>query len=191
MLLATPAVWLAWSMIAFCVAILSFVWRSGSTDTSFNPLTPTQALGPRIAISVVFAFGLFNFWMVIRTFGTYSHINVRRDRRRRFGRYTEDKARGRQPAKRHWGLSSDEEGEKEKEKERVRRPGKITSDSVVGLGLTGLGAEGSNAALRQGSPGSAGMILEDIDLEKGDKGYLAGGRMGGLGRPSPKLSPKL
>ena len=70
-LLATPAVWLAWSMIAFCVAILSFVWRTGSQADPPDgrpPLTAAQALGPRVAISAVFVGGLVNFWMIISTF---------------------------------------------------------------------------------------------------------------------------
>ena len=57
-LLATPAIWLAWSMISFCVSILSFVWRTGSQadQDGFTPLTPEQALGVRIAEGEVEAF---------------------------------------------------------------------------------------------------------------------------------------
>ena len=157
-------------MIAFCVAILAFVWRTGSaanTPESLIPLTQEQALGPRIAISAVFAFGLFNFWMVLRTFGTYSHLAVRRDRRSRFGG-------------RHAGAGADERGEKDgrrgrplgqhkrtgamSDDEREREPGRGASDSMVGLGLTGLG----------GSPASVGAVLEDVDLEKGgERAYVA------------------
>ncbi|EJF60038.1 hypothetical protein DICSQDRAFT_108072 [Dichomitus squalens LYAD-421 SS1] len=188
-LLATPAVWLAWSMIAFCVAILSFVWRTGSAadpQGGYAPLSRTQALGVRVAISAVFVFGLVNFWMIITTFSSYSHISVRRDRRSRFGRGAgaavaaaggEERERGR--AQKHKPKTQpDEEKEREKEKDRNR-----VSDSMVGLGLTGLG---------QGSPASAaGVILENVDLEKGEAMYLSGERMGALGKMSPRVSPKL
>ncbi|PIL36421.1 hypothetical protein GSI_00109 [Ganoderma sinense ZZ0214-1] len=51
-LLATPAIWLAWSMIAFCIAIMSFVWRTGSEADAngYPPLTKGQALGVRVAM---------------------------------------------------------------------------------------------------------------------------------------------
>jgi hypothetical protein len=62
-LLAMPAVWLAWSMILFTVGILSFVWRTGSTadPSERDKLRPRQALGPRIAITCVFALSLIYF----------------------------------------------------------------------------------------------------------------------------------
>ncbi|RPD55124.1 hypothetical protein L227DRAFT_588633 [Lentinus tigrinus ALCF2SS1-6] len=186
-LLATPAIWLAWSMISFCLAILSFVWRTGSAadQDGFSPLTAMQALGVRIAISVVFAFGLFNFLMIIRTFGSYSRLTVRRDRRSRFGRADDDRGRERErargPGKRS-APTTDEE----------KPHGKLPSDSMVGLGLTGLGGENGNAAaLRQGSPSPAGVILENVDLEKGEGVYLAGDRMQVFNRMSPRVSPKL
>ena len=198
-LLATPAVWLAWSMIAFCVAILSFVWRTGSQADPQDgraPLTAAQALGPRVAISAVFVGGLVNFWMIISTFSAYSRISVRRDRRSRFMRgggggggtaapAEDDRERGRaqRNQRRHKG-HPDEEREKERERDR-EKDAKHASDSMVGLGLglTGLG---------QGSPASAaGVILENVDLEKGEAVYLAGERLGALGKLSPRVSPKL
>ncbi|EIW62185.1 uncharacterized protein TRAVEDRAFT_45020 [Trametes versicolor FP-101664 SS1] len=180
-LLATPAIWLAWSMISFCVAILSFVWRTGSIDDTgpdtgspvVAPLTARQALGVRVAITAVFAFGLFNFFMIIRTFSSYSRLAVRRDRRGRFRRREADR---------------DERGERGRERERARtgRPGEGTpfskqaSDSMVGLGLTGMGEA-------KASPGPAGVILENVDLEKGEGVYLSGDRVRALSAVSPKL----
>ncbi|RDX48559.1 hypothetical protein OH76DRAFT_1352253 [Lentinus brumalis] len=184
-LLATPAIWLAWSMISFCVAILSFVWRTGSQADQDGsvPLTATQALGVRVAISVVFAFGLFNFWMIIRTFGSYSRLSVRRDRRSRFGRADDERGRERERAR---GKRSVPVGSEEK------LHGKLPSDSMVGLGLMGLSGENANAAaLRQGSPSPAGVILENVDLEKGEGVFLAGDRVQVLSRASPRASPKL
>ncbi|KAI8984843.1 hypothetical protein BD414DRAFT_417781 [Trametes punicea] len=187
-LLATPAVWLAWSMISFCVAILSFVWRTGSAADQAEggapahaPLNATQALGVRVAISAVFAFGLFNFFMIVRTFRSYSRITVRRDRRRRWLR-------------RDGGGTGDREevGERGRERERQRGgragdgtpfSGKDASDSMVGLGLTGVGENG----VGRGSPSPGGVILENIDLEKGEGLYLPGEKVRGFGRFSPKL----
>lgn len=74
-LLATPSVWLAWSVIAFIVSILSYVWRSGASNDPENGvwplLTPTQAFGPRLAITAIVALGLLNFLMILRTFKKY------------------------------------------------------------------------------------------------------------------------
>ena len=186
-LLATPAIWLAWSMISFCVAILSFVWRTGSvTDQDgFAPLTAPQALAVRIAISVVFAFGLFNFLMIIRTFGSYSRLTVRRDRRSRFGRAPLDDERGRE-RERARGPATGKRYAPNSDEEKLH--GKLPSDSMVGLGLTGLGGENG---LRQGSPSAAGVVLENVDLEKGEGPFLAGDRVQVLNRMSPRVSPKL
>ncbi|TDL17644.1 hypothetical protein BD410DRAFT_729643 [Rickenella mellea] len=70
-LLAMPAVWLAWSMIFFCIAILAYVWSTGSrTDVITGP-SPRAELAPRIAVSIVFAVGLVYFALIIRTFKAY------------------------------------------------------------------------------------------------------------------------
>ena len=179
-LLATPAIWLAWSMIAFCIAIMSFVWRTGSADDvqGYAPLTRGQALGVRVAISVVFAFGLFNFAMIIRTFSAYSHLAVRRDRRSRF-RAEREEERGRRERRNKHRQSDDE---KERDRDRGKEKRKRMSPSMVGLGLSGVGEKDAS---------TAGVILENVDLEKGDAVYLAGERLRPLGTLSPRLSPKL
>ncbi|KAI0666114.1 hypothetical protein C8Q78DRAFT_1072606 [Trametes maxima] len=180
-LLATPAIWLAWSMISFCVAILSFVWRTGSSDDQVDavaPLTPRQALAVRVAISAVFAFGLFNFFMIIRTFGSYSRLAARRDRRGRFRRRDRE---GDEPRERG----------RERERSRIGRTGdgtpfaKQASESMVGLGLTGMSPPENGLGRR--SPSAAGVILENVDLEKGEGVYLAGEKVRSFGAISPKL----
>lgn len=76
-LLATPVIWLAWSVIALIVSILSYVWRAGAADDPENGdwprLTPAQALGPRLAITAFVVLGLLNFLMIIRTFKKYGN----------------------------------------------------------------------------------------------------------------------
>ncbi|EED84443.1 predicted protein [Postia placenta Mad-698-R] len=170
-LLAAPAIWLAWSMIAFCVSILSYVWRTGSiaNQTPPSPLSTRQAIGVRTAITVVFALGLFKFAMIIRTFSSYH--GARRERRRMReemlgGKVRDERERGRRDAM-------------EEVRERESRAG---SASVVGLGLTGL----SEHALA--SPGMAsltGVVRDEGDPEKADFLSIEKGR--GRLRISPKL----
>jgi hypothetical protein len=61
----------------FMASLLSYVWRAHLTGVdTFVPLTPRQALGPRIAISAIFVLGLVCLVLVIRTLAT----NTRRRR---------------------------------------------------------------------------------------------------------------
>ncbi|KAK7031663.1 hypothetical protein R3P38DRAFT_2522605 [Favolaschia claudopus] len=71
-LLAMPAVWLAWSIITFLISIMSFVWLSGSTQDAVDfSVSFRAALGPRIALTVVFALGIIYFVLIVRTFHRY------------------------------------------------------------------------------------------------------------------------
>ncbi|KAI9455783.1 hypothetical protein BJY52DRAFT_1278584 [Lactarius psammicola] len=73
-LLALPGVWLAWSVLAFIVAIMSFVWRTGARGQSQSPLSPKAELGPRIGITCQVVLGLVYFILVIRTFRNYGEV---------------------------------------------------------------------------------------------------------------------
>ena len=90
-MLAAPAVWLAWSMVTFLVSILSFVWRTGATDdpadsdAGARTLGPLEALGPRLAITVVLVLGLVYFVLIVKTFQNYGG-SVGRSRGRRWAR---------------------------------------------------------------------------------------------------------
>ncbi|KAJ7869191.1 hypothetical protein B0H14DRAFT_2503648 [Mycena olivaceomarginata] len=71
-LLAMPAVWLAWSIIMFLTCIMSFIWLSGSSQDPVDfVLSPRAALGPRIALTVVFFLGVIYFGLIVRTFHRY------------------------------------------------------------------------------------------------------------------------
>ncbi|KAJ7869201.1 hypothetical protein B0H14DRAFT_2346259 [Mycena olivaceomarginata] len=71
-LLAMPAVWLAWSIIMFLTCIMSFIWLSGSSQDSVDlVLSPRAALGPRIALTVVFFLGVIYFGLIVGTFHRY------------------------------------------------------------------------------------------------------------------------
>lgn len=73
-LLAMPAIWLAWSMVIFMVTILSFVWRTGSEvdpPDGRPPLSTTAALGPRIAVTFLVFIGLIYLILIVRTLKSY------------------------------------------------------------------------------------------------------------------------
>ncbi|KAF9236913.1 hypothetical protein BU15DRAFT_8900, partial [Melanogaster broomeanus] len=147
-LLAMPAVWLAWSMIFFVTAILSFVWRSGATtdSTSPAPLSPSTEIGPRLAVTALFVLGLVYFGAIVKTLHTYGRVRgVRRDggggargvetEVRQRGREREGETtpgtRGRHPTRR---------ANPDQELEATDRGG---LSAVTGLGLTGLDAVAS------------------------------------------------
>ncbi|KAL1702333.1 hypothetical protein EV121DRAFT_271810 [Schizophyllum commune] len=77
-MLALPAIWLSWSIIAFLVSILAFVWATGTRDEVTTPSTSyQQALAPRVVISATLALGAIYFVPVIRTLGYYGNIQSR------------------------------------------------------------------------------------------------------------------
>lgn len=174
-------------MIAFCVTILAYTWRSGAqNDGTRAQLTPGQALGVRIAISIVFGVGLVYFAFIIKSFGRYAQNGTdRRAPTRRRNPASGDPAGTGQPG-------ATESGADERARERGRERRNVLSDDrerdakspVVGLGLTGLDGNGV------GSPGSgslSGVVVttREVDLEKGD--FLAGEKGRGRGRISPRL----
>ncbi|VDB92438.1 unnamed protein product [Peniophora sp. CBMAI 1063] len=71
-LLAMPAVWLMWSLIAFLVAIMSYVWRTNSVNSPDSRTTSVHAaLATRIVISCVLGLGLVYFLAMLNTFRRY------------------------------------------------------------------------------------------------------------------------
>ncbi|KAH8115641.1 hypothetical protein DFH11DRAFT_1725871 [Phellopilus nigrolimitatus] len=76
-LLALPAVWLAWSMIAFFVAILAFVWTSGSSTDNPQPPRPRVELVPRLIITALFALGFVYFLLIVQAFQSYGAPRTR------------------------------------------------------------------------------------------------------------------
>ncbi|KIJ12907.1 hypothetical protein PAXINDRAFT_170945 [Paxillus involutus ATCC 200175] len=152
-LLAMPSVWLAWSMIFFIIAILSFVWRSGSTADSVPPsLSPSAALGPRIALTAVFLLGLVYFVAIVKTLHTYgrpseglsgvgavaSEARVRGRGRERQGRRERSGGQDREPARSSRGRERTRRERADHEREATTDRGGLSA--VMGLGLTGLDA---------------------------------------------------
>jgi len=70
-LLATPAIWLAYSIISFCVAILAFIWTTG-TNKPVEPPSVERAIGPRVVVTVIFALGCWIFICIVRTFRSWA-----------------------------------------------------------------------------------------------------------------------
>lgn len=193
MLLAMPAVWMAWyfssilspkyrlidnvprSMLLFVVCILSFVWRTGSVADTQQPvrLSPGGALVARIAITAVFALGMFFMAMIVRTLKRYgaheerpsssmgkmpgSHRSeTRKDLRAR----DIDAAMERRGRERERSVSG--RGRREETPEASRRKvmdGDVVGrekgglKSVLGLGLKGLGMKDLDSGI-------------EVDLEK-------------------------
>ncbi|KAH7916659.1 hypothetical protein BJ138DRAFT_1108451 [Hygrophoropsis aurantiaca] len=157
-LLAMPAVWLAWSMIFFIFAILSFVWRSGSSQDPPNPapLPPKAALGPRIAITFLFVLGLLYFALIVKTLHNYGRTRnedrqILNDNTGQSGRNTERHTdperedRGRERERGRTGRGGERGRDRVRNDARGRagdrqgeRPDGGALSAVTGLGLTGL-----------------------------------------------------
>ncbi|TFY76837.1 hypothetical protein EWM64_g7176 [Hericium alpestre] len=186
-LLAAPAVWLAWSMVAFVVSILSFVWRTGSTgdpssdDPGENPriLSQRQALGPRVAITAVLALGLVYFAMIVMTFRSYGSGRWSRRATRRRADGDVESGEGSAPGE----ARVQREGEETRGRRRERQRGK----SVLGLGLSGTGAPAKSPMGQNGDAAGNGKTEAGVtvDVEKVEEGSGEDEK----GRASGSVSP--
>lgn len=61
-------------MLAFVVAIMSFVWRTGARGDSHPPLSRVADYGPRVWITFQLFLGLVYMALVFRTFRSYGEI---------------------------------------------------------------------------------------------------------------------
>ncbi|EKM58945.1 uncharacterized protein PHACADRAFT_25094 [Phanerochaete carnosa HHB-10118-sp] len=191
-LLAMPAIWLAWAMVAFCVAILSYIWRTGSSadpsDGTRQPLSPSQALAVRIVLTAVFTLGLVYFVMALRTFASYGEREAgwRRSwlatRHPRMGERARERRRPEEDRDRERGRRRERDRQGQGH-ERERSPDVDGKQSpITGLGL--LGVSGSSV---KGFASVSSVLAEDSDGEKGEKRHSTY-PMGDLkGKVSPKL----
>ena len=189
-LLAMPAIWLAWAMVSFCIAIMSYIWRTGSSsdppDGVRQPLSPGQALAVRVVITAVFALGLVYFVMILRTFASYGEREAgwRRswlatgnpgvgERARERRRHEEERERGR-------GRQRPREREQDGDDRELPPNSDEKQSPIMGLGLSGI--SGSNA---NGLTSMSSVLAEDSDLDKRQTAI----RMEEIrrGRVSPKL----
>ncbi|KAH0582322.1 hypothetical protein H2248_010265 [Termitomyces sp. 'cryptogamus'] len=70
-LLALPGIWFSWSFIFYLISVMTFVWRTGTTEDVVPQIQPLTALGPRIAITCTLVLGLFYLSLVICEFKCY------------------------------------------------------------------------------------------------------------------------
>ncbi|KAJ7797468.1 hypothetical protein B0H14DRAFT_2389724 [Mycena olivaceomarginata] len=70
-LLALPAVWLAWSIILFVTCVMAFTWRTGAADDYASIILPRTALALRIGVSAVLLLALIYLLLIIDTFKRY------------------------------------------------------------------------------------------------------------------------
>ncbi|KAJ6566841.1 hypothetical protein B0H19DRAFT_1067115 [Mycena capillaripes] len=74
-LLAVPAIWLAWSLILFVTCIMAFTWRTGATEDSVDTsLSQNAARGLRVGVSVVLTLALVYFFLILKTFREYGDV---------------------------------------------------------------------------------------------------------------------
>lgn len=146
-------------MIFFIVAILAFVWRYGSSadPVSPQPLSPTAAIGPRVAISALFFLGLLYLFAIVKTLHNYGRATENRLFRRMdagsgIPNILENDARGgERGSSRGRGTNARRDGDRGRDPTRANRgrertrprreqdptePGGLSA--VMGLGLTGL-----------------------------------------------------
>ncbi|KAJ7644837.1 hypothetical protein FB45DRAFT_784834 [Roridomyces roridus] len=75
-MLAIPAVWLAWSIILFITCIMAFTWRTGAVSDADAPsaLSDDAALGLRIAVTGVLGLAVIYLSLIMKTFGDYGDV---------------------------------------------------------------------------------------------------------------------
>ncbi|PPQ65082.1 hypothetical protein CVT24_003036 [Panaeolus cyanescens] len=72
-LLAMPSVWLTWSLILYISAIVSFVWRSDSLDSSTR-LSESALLSVRLVFSITLAIAMIYGCLIFLTFRQFGEV---------------------------------------------------------------------------------------------------------------------
>lgn len=163
MLLSMPAVWLSWSMLSFCLSILSYVWRTGASDDPadgvYPPLTTREALAIRTVLTVLFGVGVVFFVMILRTFASYGtrEVGWRRSwlNNGRYGEAVRTRDRNRQQV-----LQEEERGRRGPRPTAQDQP--TNSSQVTGLGLSGIPSNGNMASM-------SAVLLQETELGRDEK----------------------
>ncbi|TFK68338.1 hypothetical protein BDN72DRAFT_960327 [Pluteus cervinus] len=71
--LGMPAIWLVWSLIAYLVAIMAYVWRVGGDGTAVKA-SPGCILDLRIVVTLVLCLGLVYLCLIIGTLKQYGVV---------------------------------------------------------------------------------------------------------------------
>jgi hypothetical protein len=140
-LLALPGVWLAWSVLAFIVAIMSFVWRTGASGETHAGLSARAELGPRIGVTCQVVLGLVYFVLVIRTFRNYGEVGRKARVVQRLADVTiELESRGRDDARVRAPRAAERTSERERGRSRANDGVEEKARTQTGneLGLSGM-----------------------------------------------------
>ncbi|KAJ3574438.1 hypothetical protein NP233_g1756 [Leucocoprinus birnbaumii] len=70
-MLSLPTVWLTWSIVAFIVSIMSYMWRCDANPPSDFPVPRSTELGFRIFVSAVLAIGTLYGLLIYISFRRY------------------------------------------------------------------------------------------------------------------------
>lgn len=181
-------------MTAFCVAVMSYVWRTGSSsdpsDGVRQQLSSGEALAVRTVITVIFALGLIYFVMILRTFASYGEREAgwrrswlatghpglgERARERRRQEEERERDRGRRRER------EQQRPQRQEAEERVNVPdGDEKQSPVMGLGLLGVPGSSTN-----GFASVTSVLADSSDPEKKQGIYQMEDR--NRGRVSPRL----
>jgi len=104
-------------VLAFVVAIMSFVWRTGARGESQPPLQREAEYGPRVGITCQLFLGLVYLVLVIGTFRSYGESGLKARAVRRFA-----DAQIELETRREW----------ERERERERGRGVLSGAAAIG-----------------------------------------------------------
>ncbi|TFL00158.1 hypothetical protein BDV98DRAFT_650534 [Pterulicium gracile] len=181
-MLAMPAIWLAWAMIWFITTILCFVWRSGSSSDpeEYPPISTKNALIPRIIISAVFVVGIVYFGLIVKTLRGYGtarsygmqgrwmdeeRVRNREGRARNGGGREEGYfSPGSSPRSAVFELADDLYERRGRGRGRTGRSGRVASPTM------GMGAHASPTMGAYGSPTLTGGGLGRSPVHGSDKG---------------------
>jgi hypothetical protein len=126
-------------MVLFIASILSFLWRTGSMlDPEERPRLGAHAsLGPRIAVTAVFALGMVYFAMIVKTLKSYG-THVGPGMGGRMGRGTGELRASNSRAREIEVAMARRGRERERSVSGPRRREEVPERERRGLGLTGL-----------------------------------------------------
>ncbi|OAX34449.1 hypothetical protein K503DRAFT_774526 [Rhizopogon vinicolor AM-OR11-026] len=178
-LLAMPAVWLAWAMFFFITAILAFVWRYGSSSDPADPasLSTAAELAPRIAVTSLFVLGLIYFTMIVKTLQNYGRTRGDIDNEMRI-LGPDDTPQARSSGEGERGRGREDRGRQMTQHSRSRgRPrakgdgngrldGDRPSEGGVLSAVTGLGLMNLDGIPSSSSPHSSNELSREKEKEK-------------------------
>jgi len=153
-------------VLAFIVAIMSFVWRTGARGDSHPPLSRVAEYGPRVGITCQLLLGFVYFALVIRTFRSYGESG----RKARVVRRLTD-AQIELETRREWEREREREGGVlanaagiSRIRVRENEPGELATDDARDPGRRSRGSGGSGR--RRGEKSDNELGLSGVDRKQ-------------------------